>query len=266
MTKLRGVLLASVGVAVLSSSAIAADLPTMKGPPPAPVVAPYSWTGFNIGANIGYGWGAESDNLSTSDLAIPADSFTVEGLLGGVHAGYDWQINSLVLGVLGELDVSGLRGSKSTSSTQFLDGSDCASEGCYVTRGSLAFRNTWQAFLLARAGIAFDRLLVYGTGGLAIADDRESASISLTEYNGGYTDPDVFASASGAQTKTLYGWALGLGAEYALDAHWQIGAQYRYALFPKTTYTLNQEPITIPIQYKAGFSENILMLDVGYHF
>jgi outer membrane immunogenic protein len=76
----------------------------------------------------------------------------------------------------------------------------------------------------------------------------------------------VFASASGAQTKTLYGWALGLGAEYALDAHWQIGAQYRYALFPKTTYTVYQEPITIQTQYKAGFSENMLMLDVGYHF
>ena len=52
----KSLLLSCVALGALASSALAADLPTHKGPPPAPtiVMAPYSWSGFYVGVNGGY--------------------------------------------------------------------------------------------------------------------------------------------------------------------------------------------------------------------
>jgi outer membrane immunogenic protein len=263
MSRMRNLLLASVGAAVCSSAAIAADLPTTKGPPPAPApaVVPYSWTGLNIGVQAGYGWGVEHDDLSTSSLTLPGDSFALKGAIGGAHLGYDQQFGSLVLGVLGELDASGLAGSKSMTSTVYNVPPNC-NEGCTITNASLAFRNTWQAFLLARAGIAFDRLLVYAVGGLAVGDDRES--ITATQRIFGCqcgTPQNVW---TGKQTDTLYGGAVGVGAEYAFDEHWRLGAEWRYANFGKGDYSVSRDATAV--SYKAAFSENLAVVDLSYRF
>ena|SRR5271168_1588766 len=56
--KFRSYLLASIGVS-LSTAALAADLPTRKeAPPPVPYVAPFTWTGFYIGAFAGGSFGS----------------------------------------------------------------------------------------------------------------------------------------------------------------------------------------------------------------
>jgi outer membrane immunogenic protein len=252
MSSARSLLLASVALCTGASTAFASDLPTTKGPPPPPVAAPYSWTGFNVGLQGGYGWGVENDDLSTADflgvIGLFADHFSAAGPIGGAHVGYDQQLGSLVLGVRSELDASGLHGSTVASST-------VCSEGCTVTDASLAFHNTWQAFLLGRGGVAFDRLLVYVTGGVAFGDDRESATITQTGSSTGVW--------TGSQTKTLVGGAIGLGADYALDQHWRIGAEWRYVSFGKGDYSAIG-PSTVA--YKAGFSENLALFDVSYGF
>jgi outer membrane immunogenic protein len=246
MLKTRSLLLASVALGVGATSVLAADLPTKKGPPPAPVAAPFSWTGFNVGLQGGYGWGVENDDLSLTPINVQADHFTTNGPFGGAHIGYDQQLGSLVIGALAELDGFGLRGS--TSVTTNYGGQTCNYEGCTVT---LAFRNTWQAFLLARAGVAFDRWLVYVTGGLALGDDRESATII----------PVYGTPWSGSQTQTLAGGAIGLGAEFAFDARWRFGAEWRYVDFPKSSSYMAGG-----IPYKAGFTENLALVSLSYGF
>jgi outer membrane immunogenic protein len=236
----------AMALAASASTALAADLPTMKGPPPAPVAAPYSWTGFNVGVQAGYGWGAESDDLSVTQLRITGDHFDANGAIGGVHVGYDQQFGSLVLGVRGELDASGLSGSITKTASY----PSVCFEGC-----SVSFRNTWQAFLLGRAGVAFDRLLVYAVGGLAVGDDRESVTTDVL-----YGPP--FWTTS--QTKTLYGGAIGLGAEYAFDEHWRFGAEWRYANFGRGDYSAAYGSNVV--SYKAGFSENLALVDLSYRF
>jgi outer membrane immunogenic protein len=241
-------LLASVALCAIASPAFTADLPTMKGPPPAPVASPFSWTGFNVGLQGGYGWGVENDDLSLP-TQVTADHFTANGPFGGAHVGYDQQMGSLVLGGRLELDGFDLHGS-TTASSPGSGGPACSFEGCTV---SLAFRNTWQAFLLARAGVAFDRWLVYVTGGLALGDDRESATI--TQTIGGQL------LGTGSQTQTLAGGAIGLGAEYAFDSHWRLGAEWRYVDFPKSSsYSAGSIP------YKAGFTENLALVSLSYGF
>jgi outer membrane immunogenic protein len=237
----------AVALTASASTALAADLlPTKKGPPPAPVAAPYSWTGFNVGVQGGYGWGDENDNLSA--YRVPADHFSANGAIGGAHVGYDQQFGSLVLGVRGEIDASGLSG----SATAFIPNSPSVCfEGC-----SVSFRNTWQAFLLGRAGVAFDRLLVYAVGGLAVGDDRESVTTNIFEGTPG----------TASQTKTLYGGAIGLGAEYAFDEHWRLGAEWRYASFGKGDYSAALYEAVHAVPYKAGFSENLALVDLSYRF
>ena len=238
-------LLASAALCAIASTAFASDLPTMKGPPPAPVATPFSWTGFNVGAQAGFGWGAENDNLSTTVVAAPLDHFDANGAIGGVHVGYDQQFGSLVLGVRGEFDASGLSGSATKMAGSY---PSVCFEGCNVS-----FRNTWQAFLLGRAGLAFDRLLIYATGGLAVGDDRESVTSNI-----------LGVPATTSQTNTLVGGAIGLGAEYAFDEHWRFGAEWRYANFGKTNYSA--VIFSSPVSYKAGFSENLALVDLSYRF
>ena len=52
--------LAGVSLALIAGSALAADLPSRKAPPPAFVPPPpaFTWTGLYGGVNIGYGFGA----------------------------------------------------------------------------------------------------------------------------------------------------------------------------------------------------------------
>lgn len=119
-------------VALMAVPAAAAD---MSYPAPAPVAsyapAPvFTWTGFYLGANAGYGWG-EADA-----------SADVDGFLGGLQAGYNWQgAGPLVFGV--EADIQ------------------------YADVSSSAFTLDYFGTVRARIGYAFDQFLIYGTGGFA---------------------------------------------------------------------------------------------------
>src|SRR3954452_11679051 len=97
--------------AVLTAGgAMAADLP-VKAPPMVPPVL-YSWTGFYVGANVGAAWGSDRVSTTTSPANfVPNPGFANQvdpltpgtndrhGVIGGVQAGYNWQINSVVVGL-----------------------------------------------------------------------------------------------------------------------------------------------------------------------
>lgn len=142
-------LLASAAALVglgLAAPAAAAD---MSGRYPAPYVQPvpvFTWTGFYVGANAGYGWGSSTfDNPG--------------GFIGGFQAGYNFQFASpFVLGIEADLSFTGM------------------SAGSY----SLDYLGT----VRARLGYSFDRFLVYGTGGFAYGQgsaDFFSLSSSATQ-------------------------------------------------------------------------------------
>src|SRR6478609_10839090 len=89
---------AALGI-VAAGAASAADLPSRKGPIAAPVYVPvFTWTGFYVGANAGYGWG----NTSTNNLGQVGD---LDGFIGGGQVGYNYQIGQFVLGA--EADFQG---------------------------------------------------------------------------------------------------------------------------------------------------------------
>jgi opacity protein-like surface antigen len=87
------------------------------------------------------------------------------------------------------------------------------------------------ASLRGRVGYAvWDNVLLYGTGGLALA--HASATSTLTQTIGGSAPQVSTSSASG----TMLGWALGAGADFKLTQNVFLGVEYLHSDFPKNTF------------------------------
>ena len=134
----------ALSTALLAAPAMAADL--SRGVAPSPALAPasvvdygFNWTGGYVGANVGYRW-LSADASNGIDPSSSPDSSSVAG---GLQAGYNWQMNQFVFGV----------------ETDFGYGSSSKTEGAF------GVKQTWEGTTRARAGVAVDRVLVYGTAG-----------------------------------------------------------------------------------------------------
>ena len=93
---------------------LAADLPARKEPPPVVAAPVFTWTGFHLGYNRGYGGGVYEANVG---LAAPPYGWATQtsdrasGWITGLQAGYDRQFgNNVVLGVETDLQWSDITG------------------------------------------------------------------------------------------------------------------------------------------------------------
>ena len=188
---MKRVFVASVCGLALSAAIGAAEAADLgRGYPPvarAPIYAPayYNWTGFYLGINGGGGWGRSTwDAVGTFDIS--------GGLIGGT-IGYNWQFGQAVVGVEGDIDWSGIKGT-----TTIL-----CPLGCET-------RNSWLATVRGRLGYAFDRFLPFLTGGLAVGNIRATTPL----LPGG--------------TITTAGWTVGAGVEFAVLSNVTVKAEYLY--------------------------------------
>lgn len=255
------VLAALVAVALWSGPGSAADMPMPYEPPPAPVpfVPGFTWSGFYVGGNIGYAW--TSSDLTyhygawTKDYDPDYDSWSGhlplrgsisrDGWTGGLQAGYNHQIGSLVVGV--EADLNYIDGKKSWGSSW----QDDADNPGHRVQASASGGLEWLGTLRGRVGYAQDRVLIYATGGLAIGGVKASASLSADCHDSGDgyggdacsnvdwgDDGDPVASGNdnwwrwaslhADKSETSMGWVLGAGAEYAFTDNWTFKAEYLY--------------------------------------
>src|SRR4051812_10922712 len=143
---------AAIGAVLACGSAFAADA-AGNGPPPK--VGTFTWTGAHVGLEGGWQWGKNAITIHSEDTSETGTvSINPKGAVGGVHLGYNWQIEKFVLGAEADGELSGV-------------------DGRYATdwNGSISLKSDWQASIRARLGVpAAPRLLIYGTGGVAFAD------------------------------------------------------------------------------------------------
>jgi outer membrane immunogenic protein len=109
MSQAPRLVIATIFLALAGGPALAADLvpypvPSNGSLPPPPVGT--TWSGFYIGGNLGAAF--DPNDLSIKDLSEEQDlslrfSNDTE-LVGGVQAGYNWQLGNWVLGVEGDID------------------------------------------------------------------------------------------------------------------------------------------------------------------
>ena len=182
-----------------------------------PYVQAYNWTGGYVGINGGYGFGR-------SDVSAPfaSGSFNTSGGVVGGTVGYNYQMGQAVFGLEGDVDWSNIRGSSACGA-----GFSCET------------KNSWLATARGRIGYAFDRVMPYVTGGLAVGDIKSSVS------------------GLGSSTQTKAGWTLGGGVEAALAGPWTAKIEYLYADLGRGSSILGSD---------TKFNTSLVRAGVNYRF
>jgi len=255
---MKKIIVATVLAAVSSSTALAADLgartPYIKAPA---MVAVSSWSGFYIGANVGYGWG----NADTRYTFLPSQAdfgganTTVDnrsrGVIGGGQIGYNWQVGSLLGGIEADLQGSGLKGSSQAPGFN-LSG---VSVGTLVSSEKV----TWFGTVRGRLGLlATPDVLLYATAGLAYGQIDASAD---DQGQNGNRFP-------GSVSKINAGWTAGAGAEWMLARHWSAKLEYLYLDLGNVSAFGAQIPAAPPfgVGYTWKTQDHIVRGGVNYHF
>jgi outer membrane immunogenic protein len=183
---MKKLLLAACAAVAAAPHALAGDLPLERRSsyvPPEVANRLFNWTGFYAGIHGGYGWGN-------------AAGLSPNGVLGGVQAGYNWQVSPS--GVLGlETDIS---------ATSIDD-----------KAGGVKFGVDYLGTMRARAGYSLDRVMFYVTGGAAYGRGAlEIGGLSNTQFH--------------------WGWTLGGGVEAMVTPNVSARLEYLYVDLAKETY------------------------------
>ncbi len=222
---------AAIGIAAIAvligTPALAADM-AVKAPPPPPAPV-YSWTGWYVGGNVGYGPGTASNNLSFLQGTPPAaaafgatDSVKVSGANGGVQAGYNWQLGDFLVGVGPDVQASGERGTNTFAGTIInLFPGGAGNSAAVITDSN---KLDWFGTTRARLGFVSDRWLVYGTGGVGYGEINLRGNIQPANPFAGIMNAPIVWN----QSATRVGWVAGTGVENAITRNWSWKLEYLY--------------------------------------
>ena len=206
-------------LALMSSAALAADLPVFQPGPvmTAPVPMAANWTGFYVGVQGGYAFGGDGgdvffdsdgdDEFDEEYSGDDRDGFTI-----GAKIGYDVQVNRFVVGAVADLNYL-----EFDSDFDFEDDATDASL-------SISESIDWFATLRGRAGfLVTETVLLYGHAGLAYAS---------TDSEGLFRDrDDEDDSDFGDDGDNELGWTIGAGVEAAVTQNIRVGLEYSYLNF-----------------------------------
>jgi len=302
MKSTRFTLLAGAAVVALATAASAADLPQRMAPPP--YVAPlFTWTGFYVGVNAGYGFAGDNDDdglFSTPGLNVVTSPTTVapvtrfgggtffnstgsrsrDGFVGGGQIGYNWQLTpgaGWVFGIEADVQYADLNRSRNNNNAFVVGGGNglfladpvgaavpfgiaapTAGSGgnniaLFNNGGGLGNRDfgggsDWFATVRGRLGYAWDRVLVYATGGVAFTDvgSRNNNVFGFGFANSGaipaafFVSPGAIAAAGAVAPGAVFvnnnrpddvGYAVGGGVEYAFYNNWTVKLEGLYVNF-----------------------------------
>jgi outer membrane immunogenic protein len=215
----------ALALLVAAGPAMAADLPApapvYKAAPP--VVAPINWTGFYIGAGAGNAsWNGQTSVSTPGGVPVfGTNSQGGAGWLGTVVAGYDYQIDRVVVGVLGAYDFAGVKGFYSDPATG--------------TEGVMKETSAWVAG--ARVGwLIFPEFLAYASGGYSQA---HFSAFGLTP------------TGEAIPSHTYSGWFAGVGAETTfplLGNGWFFRSDYRFAQYNTASLSATTGGAVVDIQ------------------
>lgn len=277
---IKSLMTASI-VALVSASAVqAADviIPHQPEPiiPSVVVVPAFSWAGLYIGAQIG---GFSSDPSARAldgklKEAIHKNSLPKpSGFVGGLYAGSDVDFgNGFILGVdtdiiwsdkkdTAVIDNYTLAANDVDFFKKLLQNAGIKVEGNVELKegdkgvDSLSLEENWTGATRVRLGFGINRIMPYIAGGIAYAQLKEVASISIQDKDTG----NLIAKGDlSDDTKTMIGYTLGAGVAFAMTDNVVARAEYRYSDFGKRKLVEDN----IELDYKT----NNFRVGVAYKF
>ena len=207
----KSIFAGAIAATALAGTALAADLPRRSAAAaPAPAYKAFNWTGAYAGLNGGYEFGKASGSAKSAVGNL--DGYSIGGTVG-----YNQQMDNFVVGVEGDLAKTNIDGATSTNSAKI----------------------TSLGTVRARAGVAMDRALVYGTAGYAGGNMKVTSGASSTKWENGY--------------------AVGAGLEYAFTNNISGKAEYLYTHLNDKNYSLTD--VTT-----AGSNTSAIRSGVNYKF
>lgn len=215
----------------------------------APVAAQgHDWDGFYLGANAGIGVGRDPSAISNL-FAVPTNTLSPIGAIGGLQAGYNWQSGHFVFGMETDFQASGM------------DDSSTCSAGCQPNSSLTPSQSLeWFGTARLRLGLASGPAFSYFTGGLAYGNVKSTVGGTTTGFAGSVAG--TFPVGSASETKT--GWTIGGGVEAALGGNWTGKIEYLYldlggqnvatssGIFPVVMSVENREHI-----FRAGLNYHL---------
>lgn len=271
----------AIQLATVGTSAIAADLPSLKDTPF--IVMP--WQGLYFGGHLGGVWGnaGVTDEFNYAGDPLLKSSANGTGLMGGAQAGYNVQRGNIVLGVEGDIGYLGLSGSskasfsppanykcKDPANGNIYSAPYCGVDTQYSNSGSL------YGDITGRLGFTSGNALFYAKGGAAFLNDDFKASYAggNVTYLWGTNTPSMFHFGN---SSTQLGWTLGGGVEYAMGPAWSIKAEYQHFDFGTMSYSYSgSTPVpTVPVNWgwksyingknDISLTADAVSLGVNYH-
>jgi outer membrane immunogenic protein len=230
---------------VMSVSAFAADLPSIKS---APATAPVPlWTGFYAGLNAGYGFGTANNaqnygwsnrfpnGLLSTQAAFAASysymgrNIAQGGFIGGGQVGYNYQHGqSIVLGFEADMQGSGISGEGNANGWAPYSQSSSRTDS-YVTRMPIQAGISWMGTARGRFGyLITPSVIAYATGGLAYGGTYlKTFPQQNLAFTRGFADAD-YISTQNTQQNFNVGWTAGGGAEWMMAPNWSIKGEALY--------------------------------------
>lgn len=198
----------------------------------------YNWSGSYVGGQVGYGSGS-------TDLASAKEGhlgkFRPKGFLGGIYSGYNHQFNNnMVVGL--DVDFNGANIKKKLRE----NGAWVDSAGNHgTTERSVTAKMNWNAAVRARAGYAVDRFLPYIAGGVSYGNYG---------FKGSSRDSDGDI-ANLDEKRTMVGYNIGAGVDYAMTDSLVMRVEYRYSDFGKIkehgdSFDLKTHDVRLGLAYK----------------
>lgn len=253
-------LLTAAALIGLGGVAAGADLPTRKSAPePLPPV--FTWAGAYVGANVGAGLiDGKADpacinpagvSLGLGCAIAPSFKLSSAGFIGGAQAGYNLQYNMLVLGVETDIQGAGVQKSSSANGQFPQTGGTLTGVGAISASERLNYFGT----VRGRLGIAYDRALLYATGGLIYADVDNSFQRLF---------PAVAFVGSSDQLRL--GGVVGGGLEYAFTDHWSGKVEGLYYDLGRQTLLSTALPLANGFRTGYRFQEDGEIVRVGLNY
>ncbi|EJF75247.1 porin family protein [Bartonella alsatica] len=267
----------------LVSAVQAADVAIPEQPAPVIAAPAFSWTGFYLGGQIGN----FSSKINASYLKeenagkwIPVRKEhlpKLSGFIGGIYAGSNIDVdNGFIIGIDTDImwsdkkntrDLGSLKenqnGEKEKKSAKLVLARDSHEDNNHENEHHAAvspetmrhtLKQKWTGATRVRFGLSVDRLMPYVAGGIAYTQLR---SIFAKESDVESRAID-FSDWLHDEKKTMIGYTLGGGVDFAMTDNVIVRAEYRYSDFGKKKFVHDK--------VEMGYKTNDFRVGVAYKF